>query len=327
MRARTHSKFLTSVAVGLLAAGCASDAPAQTYPVKPVRLIVASSAGSNPDVLGRIIAAGLTPVLGQQVIVENRAGAGGNIGAEVAARAPADGYTVFLMHTNHPINTALNPRLSYDLFTDFAPITELASSAFVLVVHPSLPARSVRDLVALAKARPGAINYSSAGTGSGTHLAAEYFNGLAKVKMQHVSYNGGGPALISIASGETSVYFTPVSTGLAHIRGNKLRALGVTSARRLRDLPDVPLIADTVPGYEFTSWAGLMVPAKTPKNVIDTWYKAATAVLKDPETAKRLDAAGFFAIGSRPEDLTARLKSEIEKLTKLIRGIGLRPEN
>jgi len=300
---------------------------AQSYPTRPIRMIVPFAPGGNVDINARAVAPGLGQLLGQQVIVENRAGAGGNIGAEVAARAPADGYTVFLMHTNHPINTALNPRLSYDLFTDFAPITELASSAFVLVVHPSLPARSVRDLVALAKARPGAINYSSAGTGSGTHLAAEYFNGLAKVKMQHVSYNGGGPALISIASGETSVYFTPVSTGLAHIRGNKLRALGVTSARRLRDLPDVPLIADTVPGYEFTSWAGLMVPAKTPKNVIDIWYKAATAVLKDPETAKRLDAAGFFAIGSRPEDLTARLKSEIEKLTKLIRGIGLRPEN
>ena len=319
-------KRTVTVLAALAAIACTGSAPAQGYPVKPVRVIVASSAGSNPDVLGRILAAGLTPILGQQVVVENRAGAGGNIGAEVAARAPADGYSVFLMHTNHPINTALNPKLSYDLFTDFAPITELASSAFVLVIHPSLPAKSVRELVALAKARPGAINYSSAGTGSGTHLAAEYFNGLANVKLQHVSYNGGGPALISIASGETQVYFTPISTGMSHIRGGKLRAIGVTSAKRLRDLPDVPLIADTVPGYEFTSWAGMMVPARTPKNVIDTLYKAAIAVLKDAETAKRLDAAGFFTVGGRPEELTARLKSEIEKLTKLIRRIGLRPE-
>jgi tripartite-type tricarboxylate transporter receptor subunit TctC len=233
---------------------------------------------------------------------------------------------VFLMHTNHPINTALNPKLPYDLFTDFAPITELAYSAFVLVVHPSLPAKSVRELVALAKARPGAINYSSAGTGSGTHLAAEYFIGLANIKLQHVSYNGGGPALIAVASGETQVYFTPVSTGMPHIRAGKLRPLGVSSAQRLRDLPAVPLIADTVPGYEFTSWAGLMVPAKTPKSVVDTLYKSAIAVLKDPETGKRLDAAGFFAVGGKPEELTARLKSEIEKLSKLIRRIGLRPE-
>ena len=318
---------LTAIAFsGIALAQTPSASSGQGYPVKAVRVIVASSAGSNPDVLGRILAAGLTLILGQQVVVENRAGAGGNIGAEVAARAPADGYTVFLMHTNHPINTALYPKLSYDLFTDFIPITELASSAFVLVVHPSLPARSVRELIALARARPGAINYSSAGTGSGTHLAAEYFNGLANVKLQHVSYNGGGPALISIASGETSVYFTPVSTGMPHIRGGKLRPLGVTSAKRLRDLPEIPLIADTVPGYEFTSWAGLMVPARTPKNVIDTLYKAAIAVLKDAETAKRLDAAGFFTVGGRPEEFTARLKSEIEKLSKLIRRIGLRPE-
>ena len=317
----------TTIVIAALAvvAGTA-ETRAQSWPAKPVRIIVASSAGSNPDVLGRILAAGLTHSLGQQFVVENRAGAGGNIGAEVAARAPADGYTVFLMHTNHPINAALNPKLPYDLFTDFVPITELASSAFVLVVHPSLPAKSVRDLIALAKARPGAINYSSAGTGSGTHLSAELFIGLANVKLQHVPYNGGGPALVAITSGEAQVYFTPVSTGLSNIRGGKLRALGVTSLQRLRDLPDVPPIADTVPGYEFTSWAGLMVPAKTPKNVVDTLYKASIAVLKDPETSKRLDAAGFFTVGGKPEELTARIKSEIEKLSKLIKRIGLKPE-
>jgi tripartite-type tricarboxylate transporter receptor subunit TctC len=172
-----------TLATGVLAVCYAGDAPAQTYsaqsyPVKPIRLIVASSAGSNPDVLARIVAAGLAPMLGQQVVVENRAGAGGNIGAEAAARGPADGYTLFVIHTNHPINTALYPKLAYDIFNDFAPITQLASSAFVLVVHPSLPARSVRELIAFAQARPGTITFSSAGTGSGTHLAAEHFNGM-----------------------------------------------------------------------------------------------------------------------------------------------------
>ena len=316
----------SALATGVLVISGVRDAPAQGYPIKPVRLIVASSAGSNPDVLARIVAAGLAPVLGQQVVIENRAGAGGNIGAEVAARAPSDGYTLFLVHTNHPINTALYPKLGYDLFTDFAPITQLAISAFVLVVHPSLPVKSVRELVALAKARPGAITFSSAGTGSGTHLAAEYFNGMVKVKMLHVAYNGGGPALTAIASGEASVYFTPISTGMAHILGNRIRPLGVTTAKRLRELPEVPAIGDTVPGYEFTSWAGLMVPVKTPKNVIDTVHKAAIAVLKNPETGKRLDSAGFVAIGNRPEDLAAHIKSEVEKMAKLIRRIGLRPE-
>jgi len=303
-----------------------SQPAAQPYPAKPLRVIVASSAGSNPDVLGRILAAGLTPVLGQQVVVENRAGAGGNIGAEVAAKAPPDGYTVFLMHTNHPINTALQPKLSYDLFTDFAPVTHLASSAFVLVVHPSLPARSTRELVALARTQPGAIAFSSAGTGSGTHLAAEYFNGLVKVKMLHVSYKGGGPALTAITSGETSVFFTPVSTGMPHIRAGKLRPLGVTAASRLRDLPQVPAIGETVPGYEFISWAGFMLPAKSPKPAVDALYKASLAVLKDADTLKRLDAAGFFPVGSRPDELTAKIRFEVEKLTKIIRAIGLKPE-
>jgi tripartite-type tricarboxylate transporter receptor subunit TctC len=321
-----------TLAAGVLTMGSPGDAPAQaygpagSYPVKPVRLIVATSAGANPDVLARIVAAGLAPLLGQQVIVENRAGAGGNIGAEYAARAPADGYTLFVIHTNHPINTALYPKLGYDIFTDFAPITQLATSAFVLVVHPSLPARSVRELVALAKARPGEISFSSAGTGSGTHLAAEHFNGMVKVKMLHVAYKGGGPALTAIAAGETSVYFTPVSTGMPHIRGNRLRPLGVTTPGRLQDLPGVPAIAETVPGYEFTSWAGLMAPAKAPKQVVEVMHKAAAAALKHPETARRLEAAGFVTIGSRPEELETVMRLEVDKYTKLIRQIGLRPE-
>jgi tripartite-type tricarboxylate transporter receptor subunit TctC len=326
-----RSPLAGTLLAGILIVCCLGDAPAQSYPapgypVKPVRLIVASSAGSNPDVLARIVAAGLAPLLGQQVIVENRAGAGGNIGAETAARAPADGYTLFVIHTNHPINTALYPKLTYDIFTDFAPITQLASSAFVLVVHPSLPARSVRELIALARARPGELTFSSAGTGSGTHLAAEHFNGMVRVKMLHVAYKGGGPALAAIASGETSVYFTPVSTGMPHIRGNRLRPLGVTTPGRLRDLPEVPAIADTVPGYEFTSWAGLMAPVQAPRQVVDVMHKAAVAALKHPETAKRLEAAGFITVGNRPEDLVAVMRLEVARYTKLIREIGLRPE-
>ena len=321
-----------SLAASVLAAFLPGEAPAQTYgpagsyPVKPVRLIVASSAGSNPDVLARIVAAGLVPVLGQQIIVENRAGAGGNIGAEAAARAPADGYTLFVIHTNHPINAALYPKLNYDIFTDFAPITQLASSAFVLVVHPSLPARSVRDLIALAQARPGEITFSSAGTGSGTHLAAEHFSSMAKLRMQHVAYKGGGPALAAIVAGETTVYFTPISTGLQHIRGNRLRPLGVTTRGRLPDLPGVPAVAETVKGYEFTSWAGLMAPVQAPRQVVDVMHKAAVAALKDPGTVKRLQAAGFLGIGNSPDDLEAVLRLEVDRFTKLIRAIGLRPE-
>src|SRR5688572_19293290 len=193
----------------VLACVAASSAIAQTYPSKSVRMIVASSAGSNPDTIARVLAQGMSQVLGQQVVVDDRAGAGGNIGAELAAKAPGDGYTIFLAHTNHSINAGLYKKLLYDLLADFSPLTLVATGAFVAAVHPSVPAKTVRDLINIARARPGDLNYASAGTGSGTFFAAEYFNRLGNVKMQHVGYAGGGPALTSILSGETSVYFTP----------------------------------------------------------------------------------------------------------------------
>lgn len=317
----TGNLAATWCACALIAA--AAPAGAQSYPVKPVRVIVASTAGSNPDTIARVVAQGLTAVLGQQVIVDNRAGAGGNIGAEAAARAPADGYTVFLAHTNHSINSALYRKLGYDLLGDFTPVTMLAVGAFVATVHPSLPARSVHDLLAIAKARPGDLNYASAGTGSGTFFAAEYFNGLGKVKMVHVPYTGGGPALASIVAGETSVYFSPLATGLPHIRSGKLRALGVTAAKRVPELPDVPAIADTLPGYEVMSWAGLMVQAKTPKEIGEALYKAALAALGRPEVSKRLEDMGFIVLAQKPDEMAAYIRHEIAKYARIIKQVGM----
>ena len=299
---------------------------AQSYPTKPVRVVVASSAGSNPDTVARVLASGLAPVLGQQVVVDNRAGAGGNIGAEVAARAAPDGYSLFLIHTNHSINATLYRKLNYDVMQDFAPISLLALSAFVATVHPSLPARTLRELIALARSRPGDLSYASAGTGSGTFFAAEYFNGLARVKMLHVPYKGGGPALAAVVAGETSVYFTPYATGVAHIRSARLRALGVTSPKRLADLPQIPAIAEVLPGYEVQAWAGLMVPMKTPRNIVDAVHKATLAALGSAETKKRLQDLGFIAVGSQPDELSHYLKGEIGKYATLIRQIGLPPE-
>jgi tripartite-type tricarboxylate transporter receptor subunit TctC len=317
--------------VALILTGCMANAVvpsawSQGYPSKPVRIIVASSAGSNPDTVARVVASGLTPLLGQQMIVDNRAGAGGNIGAEVAARAPADGYTIFLAHTNHSINTTLYKKVPYDLLGDFVPVTLVALSAFVATVHPSLPARSLRDLINIAKARPGDLTYASAGTGSGTFFSAEYFNRLANVKMLHVAYKGGGPALAAVVAGETSVYFTPFATGLPHIRSGRLRPLGVTAPKRLADLPDVPAIAETLPGYEVLAWAGLMLPAKTPTAIVDSVHKAAIAALNNPEVSKRLSDLGFIAVGNRPDELTAFVRNEIDKYAKLIRQIGLPPQ-
>ena len=318
-----HRLVITSIVVGCVACVFPCAAGAQSYPSKPVRVVVASSAGSNPDTVGRIVANGLTQVFGQQVIVDNRAGAGGNIGAEVAARAPADGYTLFLAHTNHSINATLYRKLSYDLMRDFSSVTLLALSAFVAAVHPSVPAKSVRDLLNIAKARPGDLNYASAGTGSGTFFAAEYFNGMGNVKMLHVPYAGGGPALSSILAGETSVYFTPLATGLPHIRGGRLRALGVSAPTPLPELPDVPPIAATLPGYEVLAWAGLMVPARTPKELIEAVHKATVAALTKPEVSKRLQDLGYLVVTNRPEEMDVYVKAQIDKYAKLIRQVGM----
>ena len=314
-----------------MALGCAmlvlaDAASAQSYPAKPIRVLIATSAGSNPDTVARIVATRFGPILGQQIIVDNRAGAGGNIGAEVAARAPADGYTVLFAHTNHSINVGLYQKLTYDIVNDFAPVTLVARSPFVATVHPSLPAKSLRDLINIAKSRPGDLTYASAGTGSGTFFSAEYFNSLAKVKMLHVAYKGGGPALAAVVAGETSVYFTPYATGLPHMRSGRLRPLGVSTLKRLADLPDIPAIAETLPGYEVLAWNGLMVPAKTPRSIIDTLHKAMVSALADPEVAKRLNDLGFLVVGSRPEEMAAYVKSEIDKYGKLIRQIGLPPQ-
>jgi tripartite-type tricarboxylate transporter receptor subunit TctC len=310
--------FGAAVAGALPAAGFA-----QSYPAKAVRLIVASSAGSNPDTIGRVLANALSQQFGQQVLVDNRAGAGGNIGAEVAARAAPDGYTAFLAHTNHGINATLYRKLAYDIGGDFTPLTLVAQSAFVGAVHPSLPSKSAAELLKIAKARPGDLNYASAGTGSGTFFAAEYFNALGNVKMIHVPYTGGGPALASILAGETSVYFTPLATGIAHIRSGRLRAVGVTSLRRLPELPDIPPIAETLPGYEVLSWAALMVPARTPKEIASAVHKAALTVLGRPEVVKRFEDLGFTVRTSEPQETAAFVKAEIDKYAKLIRQTGM----
>lgn len=316
--------FFASLAIAALAV--AATGQAQNYPAKPVRVLIASSAGSNPDNVLRVISGDLSKAWGQQIVVDNRAGAGGNIGAEIAARAPADGYNLFMAHTNHSINVSLYRKLTYDLARDFVPISLVALSPFVATVHPSLPVKSLRELIKLAKARPGDLAYASAGTGSGTFFCAEYFNGMAGVKMLHVAYKGGGPALAAIIAGETSVYFTPIATGMPHVRSGKLRPLGVTAPKRLPDLPELPAIAETLPGYEMLSWAGLMAPQKTPQAVIDFVHKTVASVLQAPELNKRLKDLGYIVVGDGPDALAAHIRTETERYAKLIRQIGLPPQ-
>ena len=297
---------------------------AQAYPDKLARYIVPGSPGSGADILARIVAGGLSQLSGQQVVVENRTGAGGNIGAEIAAKAPADGYTLFQISMTHALNVTLYRKLNYDLVRDFAPVTQLATSPSMLVVHPSLPVKSVTELVKLAKARPGALNYASAGTGTPTFLAAELFKGQAGIDMVHVPYKGGGEAMTSVISGETSVYFASAGIAAPFVKQGSLRALAVTTARRLPFLPQLPTVAESgYPRYQSGNWYGLMVPAKTPPEMVARVREATVVALNDAGVKKRLAEIAYVPIGDRTEEFAAFVKSEIGDLAKLVRQFNL----
>jgi len=305
--------------IGLVCIG-ASSSWAQRYPAKVVRLLVPFSPGSGSDTLGRIIAGGLTDVFGQQVIVDNRAGAAGNIGAEIAAKAPPDGYTLLLANLGHAANVSLYRNLPYDVVRDFAPVTQLASAPAIVVAHPSLPVRSLDELVKLAKARPGAINYASGGVGTPTFVAAELFKAQAGVNLLHVPYRAGGEALTAVLSGEVSIYFSPLATALPHVRQGRLRPLAVTAAKRVPVLREYPTVAELgYPGYQSGNWYGLLVPAKTPKEIIAAIRAAAVAALNNETISRRLADLGYVAIGDQPEEFAAHIKAEIESLGRILR--------
>jgi tripartite-type tricarboxylate transporter receptor subunit TctC len=317
-----HSCF-TRVTIACLM-GATAATSAQTYPARPVRYIVPSLPGGGSDILGRMVAASLTQTFGQQVGVDNRAGGGGNIGAEIAAKAPPDGHTLFQMAVTHAINVSLYRKLSYDIVRDFSPITRLASSPLIVVVHPSLPVRSIGELVKLAKSRPGAIDYASAGSGTPTYLAVELFKGRAGIDLVHVPYKGGGGAQTSVLSGETSVYFANIVTALPHIRQGKLRALAVTSPKRVPLLPQDPTVAESgYPGYQAETWFGLMVPARTAKETIAMLRAAVVSALNSPDVSKRLADLAYIPIGDQPEEFATYIQSEIATLGKVVRALRI----
>jgi tripartite-type tricarboxylate transporter receptor subunit TctC len=292
-----------------------------------VRYLVAFSAGSGADTIGRIVAGGMTQTFGQQVVVENRTGAAGNIAAEIAARAPADGYLLFQVSQTHATNASLYRNLPYDIVRDFAPVTLLASSPSVLVVHPSVPAKTVAELVRLAKARPGELNYASTGAGSATFLAGEMFKSQAGVNLQHVPYRGGGEALTAVITGEVSVYIAPLAPTLPLIQQGRVRALAVTTAKRLAFLPDQPTVAESgYPGFEIGNWYGLVVPAKTPREIVAAAHKAAVAAMALPPVNKRLTDLGYVIVGNQPDEFAAYIRSEIEKLGEIIRRVGVKAD-
>ena len=320
------ARVLLLSVVGALAtniwAQTTSPRSGQGYPAKPVRYVMPSTGAS--EVIGRLVAEGLTQALGQQVFVDVRTGAGGNIGAEIAAKAPADGYTVLQIAQAHTVNVSLFRNLSYDLVRDFAAVTRTDLSPMIVVVHPSFPAKSIGDLVKLAKARPGVINYSSAGVGTSTFLAAELFKMMAGTNLVEVPYRGGGAAVIAVVSGEVPLYFAPIATALPFIREGRLRALAVCTAKRVPMLPEYPTVAESgYPGYESSNWHGLVVPAKTPKEIITVIHAAAVAAVKRPDISKRMQALGLTPIGDQPEEFAEFIKSDIEKWKKVVRQKGL----
>ena len=302
----------------------ANHVHAQRYPVKVVRLVVPFSPGSGSDTLGRIIAAGLTEVFSQQVIVDNRAGAAGNIGADLVAKAVPDGYSLLLGNIGHAANVTLYRNLPYDLVRDFAPVTQLASAPALVVAHPSLPVKSLTDLVSLAKAKPGAINYSSGGVGTPTFVAAELFKAQAGINMLHVPYRSGGEALTAILGGEASVYFAPLAVALPQVRQGRLRPLAVTTMKRIRLVPDLPTVAEAgYPNYQSGNWYGLLAPVKTPRDVIATIRNAAVTLLNTDATSTRLADLGYISVGDQPEEFAAHIKAEIDNLGTILRQSGI----
>jgi len=296
---------------------------AQSYPTKVVRYMIGDGAGSGNDIFGRIVAAGLTELWGQQVIVDNRAGAAQRIAADLAAKAPADGYTMLHMSATLGANISLYKNLPYDLIKDFAPVTLLAMTPAVVVIHPSLPAKSLGDLINLAKAKPGALNFASAGTGSRSFVDAALFVSMAGINMVHVPYKGGGDALGAVIAGEIPMMFPPIVTAVSHIQAGRLRGLAVTSETRM-PLLDVPTVAEAgVPGYASSGWYGLIVPAKTPKNIIAAIHRGVTNVLNKPDVRRRVEGLGTIPVGNRPEEFGAFIKSDIALQARVFKAAGI----
>ena len=316
---------LAAAALLLCAAGLAS---AQTYPTKPIQFIVPFPPGGGNDTVARAIAQQASPALGQPIVVDNRPGAGGIIGADAAAKAAPDGHTIFLGGVaTHAVNPHLHPKLSYDPIKDFAPITLVASAPSVLVVHPSVPARTIADFAAYARANPGKLNYASNGNGSSSHMAAVLYETNAGVKMTHVPYKGVGPALTDLMSGRIELMFNSIVAILPHIQAGKLRALAVTSKSRSSLLPDVPSIAESGwPAYEAGSWYGILAPAGTPPAIIDRLHREIVKSLKEPEVQKRLAGEGAEVIGSTPQEFAAHIRSELARMGQAIKAAGIKLE-
>lgn len=313
--------------IAIALAGQAALAQSPKYPERPIRLIVPFPPGGSVDVHGRILAPAVSKSLGQQVVVDNRAGASGIIGTAAVARADPDGYTLLINTTPLVTNTLMYSKVPYNVLADFAPICLLSTAPSFLSVHPSVPVRSVKELIELARSRPGELYYGSSGIGTNPHIGGELFNHLAKTNIVAVQFKGGGPALLAAISGEVGVAFSSVAGATGYVKSGRLRALGVTSLKPVAALPGVPPIAEAgLPGYEFVAWFALLAPRGTPREIIAALNDHFRKAMNLPDTVQRLEADGIDVVGSTPEELGAMLESELKKLAVVIKERNMRAE-
>jgi tripartite-type tricarboxylate transporter receptor subunit TctC len=290
-------------------------------------MIVPYPPGGSLDITMRVLGPKMTEVMGQNVIIDSRPGADGNIGTELVARAPADGYTVLIHAVPLVVNPSLRSKLPYDVNKDFIPVSLLTASPLVLVANPSVPAKSVRELVALSKKHPGKVTYGSAGNGSNLHMAAELLNNLAGTKMLHVIYKGGGPALVAVLSGEVDLSYLNIAAIMSYAKSGRMRALGITSAKRSPLMPDLPTIAESgVPGYEFTSWAAALVPAGTPAPIVAALYDAFAKALRSPDAQKRFSEQGAVIVASPPDEFAKFFRAELARWAKVVKETGIKAD-
>ena len=323
----TRPLLAICAALSCLTLIASASSSAQQYPNRPLRFVVPYAAGGSADIIARIVSQKMTSGLGQQIVVDNRAGAGGNIGAAFVAKAAPDGYTLLLATNSHAVNATLYSQVDYDLIKDFAPVSLISSTPLILVVHPSLPVRSVKDLIALARSRPGKLFFSSSGNGGSPHMAAQLFSSTADIKLVHVPYRSNTEATTDLLSGQVQLMFSPIAAVLPQIKTAKLRALGITSTRRSVIVPDVPTLAEAgVPGYALELWNGIVAPTGTPKDIISRLHAEILKALAAPDLKERFSSQGVDPVSDTPEEFSGYIKNELTRWRKVVKDSGARVE-
>lgn len=315
----------------MFVAGAAAQAPStssgQAFPTRPIRMIVPQSAGGSTDLVARVLAQRLSDAVDQPVIVDNRPGAGSLNGTDIVAKAAPDGYTLLVVAASFTINPSIRKNLPFDPLRDFVPVTQLVTLPHILVVHPSVPVKSVKELIALAKSKPGQLNYGSSGIATSTHMAAELFRHMTGTDMVNVPYKGGAPGMVALLGGQVQLYFATISTAIPHIRTGKLRALGVTTAKRSVAAPEFPTLSEAgVPGYEHSSWVGMLAPAKAPQAVVAKLHGESARVVQAQEAKALLLREGLEAVGNSPKEFDAIVKSEVAKWQKVVKAAGIQAQ-